>query len=188
MNKIRDWFGNISLRGKILLLMVLGGILPLGIVMVVSFSVVRRQTEERLIYALNQGYGQVYQAVADKLSRLHNISTLFAVNDMVSPALRFDNREMDVAEQMMLFESINSYAYGLEMTLDSSSIVFYIEDSYPVVNTQSNRYRPLTDVYGTGWYAVLKANNGRPVWVLPDGNERDGARVAIARELWSPED
>ena len=188
MNKIRDWFGNISLRGKILLLMVLGGILPLGIVMVVSFSVVRRQTEERLIYALNQGYGQVYQAVADKLSRLHNISTLFAVNDMVSPALRFDNREMDVAEQMMLFESINSYAYGLEMTLDSSSIVFYIEDSYSVVNTQSNRYRPLTDVYGTGWYAVLKANNGRPVWVLPDGNERDGARVAIARELWSPED
>ncbi len=188
MNKIRDWFGNISLRGKILLLIVLGGIIPLGIVMAVSFSVVRKQTEERLIYALDQGYSQVYQAVEDKLSRLHNISTLFAVNDMVSPVLRFDNREMDVAEQMMLFESINSYAFGLEMTLDSSNIVFYIEDSYPVVNTQSSRYRPITDVYDTRWYAGLKAGNGRPIWVLLDGNGRDGGQAAIARELWSPDD
>ncbi len=80
------------------MLIVLGGILPLGIVMGISFYVVRGPTEERLIYALNQGYTQVYQAVGDKLSRLHNISTLFAVNDMTSPVLRFDDREMDVAE------------------------------------------------------------------------------------------
>ena len=148
MGKIREWFRNASLRGKILLLIVLGGILPLGIVMGISFYVVRGQTEERLIYALNQGYTQVYQAVGDKLSRLHNISTLFAVNDMTSPVLRFDDKEMDVAEQLMLFENINSYAYGLEMTLDSSNIIFFIEDDYLVVNTQSNRYHPLTDAYG----------------------------------------
>lgn len=189
MNRIREWFRNISLRGKILLLIVLGGILPLGMVMAVSFAVVRRQAEERLIYALDQGYSQVYQAVEDKLSRLHNISTLFAVNDMASPALRFDNREMDVAEQMMVFENISSYAFGLEMTLDSSSIVFYIEDSYPVVNTRSSRYRPITDVYDTRWYASLEANNGRPVWVLLDSDGGDGGQeAAIARELWNPDD
>lgn len=187
MGKIRRWSGRASLRKKILLLVVFGGILPLGIVMAISFYVVRMQTEERLIYALNQGYSQVYQAVGDKLSRLHNISTLFAVNDMANPALRFDDREMDVAEQLMLFENINSYAYGLEMTMDSSNIVFYIEDSYLVVNTQSRRYRPITDAYGAKWYASLKENNGRPVWVLLGD---DGGRdyVAIARELWNPDD
>ncbi len=188
MGKIREWFRKASLRGKILLLMVLGGIVPLGIVMVISFFEVRAQTEERLIYALNQGYSQVYQAVGDKLSRLHNISTLFAVNDMASPALRFDDKEMDVAEQLMLFENINSYAYGLEMTMDSSNIVFYIEDGYAVVNTQSNRYRPLTDAYGAGWYRSLRENNGRPVWVLLDDSGRNGSYAAIVRELWSPDD
>lgn len=188
MGKIRDWFRKASLRSKILLLMVFGGILPLGMVMVISFFAVRKQTEERLIYALNQGYSQVYQAVGDKLSRLHNISTLFAVNDMASPVLRFDDREMDVAEQLMLFENINSYAYGLEMTLDSSSIVFYIEDDYLVVNAQSNRYRPLTDAYGSQWYQSLRENNGRPVWVLLDDSGRNGAYAAIARELWNPDD
>ncbi len=188
MGKIREWFRNASLRSKILLLMVLGGILPLGMVMVISFFEVRAQTEERLIYALNQGYSQVYQAVDDKLSRLHNISTLFAVNDMASPALRFDEREMDVAEQLMLFENINSYAYGLEMTLDSSNIVFYIEDDYLVVNTQSNRYRPLTDAYGAQWYQSLRENNGRPVWALLDDSGRNGSYAAIVRELWNPDD
>ena len=179
MGKIREWFRNASLRGKILLLIVLGGILPLGIVMGISFYVVRGQTEERLIYALNQGYTQVYQAVGDKLSRLHNISTLFAVNDMTSPVLRFDDREMDVAEQLMLFENINSYAYGLEMTLDSSNIIFFIEDDYLVVNTQSNRYHPLTDAYGSQWYRSLRENNGRPVWVLLDGSGKSGSYAAI---------
>ena len=188
MGKIREWFRNASLRGKILLLIVLGGILPLGIVMGISFYVVRGQTEERLIYALNQGYTQVYQAVGDKLSRLHNISTLFAVNDMTSPVLRFDDREMDVAEQLMLFENINSYAYGLEMTLDSSNIIFFIEDDYLVVNTQSNRYHPLTDAYGSQWYRSLRENNGRPVWVLLDGSGKSGSYAAIARELWNPDD
>nr|WP_300843950.1 sensor histidine kinase [uncultured Acetatifactor sp.] len=188
MGKVREWFRNASLRGKILLLIVLGGILPVGIVMAVSFATVRIQTEERLIYALNQGYSQVYQAVGDKLSRLHNISTLFAVNDMASPVLRFDDKEMDVAEQLMLFENINSYAYGLEMTMDSSNIVFYIEDNYLVVNAQSSRYRPLTDAYGSRWYQSLRENNGRPVWVLLDGSGKGGSYAAIARELWNPDD
>jgi len=188
MGKVRGWFRKASLRKKILLLVVFGGILPLGIVMGVSFYIVRMQTEERLIYALNQGYSQVYQAVRDKLSRFHNMSTLFAVNDLANPALRFDDREMDVAEQLILFENINSYAYGLEMTVDSSSIVFYIEDSYLVVNTQSRRYRPITDAYDAQWYAGLKENNGRPVWVLLDGSEGGGSYVAIARELWNPDD
>lgn len=188
MGKIREWFRNASLRGKILLLIVLGDILPLGMVIVISFFAVRAQTEERLIYALNQGYSQVYQAVGDKLSRLHNISTLFAVNDMASPVLRFNDKEMDVAEQLMLFENINSYAYGLEMTMDSSNIVFYIEDDYAVVNTQSNRYRPLTDAYGAQWYQSLKENNGRPVWVLLDDSGKNGSYAAIARELWNPDD
>lgn len=188
MGKAGEWFRNASLRGKILLLIILGGLLPLGIVMVVSFSVVRRQTEEQLIYALNQGYSQVYQAVGDKLSRLHNISTLFAVNNIAAPSLRFDDKEMDVAEQLMVFENINSYAYGLEMTLGSSNIVVYIEDSYLVVNPQSSRYRPLTDAYDAQWYESLRENNGRPVWVMLDRDERDGDYAAIARELWNPDD
>lgn len=186
--KGREWFRNISLRGKILLLVVLGGILPLGIVMAVSFAMLRTQAEERLIYALNQNYSQVYQAVGNRLSMLHNISTLFAVNDMASPVLRFNDREMDVAEQMIVFENINSYAYGLEMTLDSSNIIIYIEDNYLVANAQSSRYRPLTDAYETQWYQNLRENNGKPVWVLMDGNGRKEPCVAIARELWNPND
>lgn len=88
----------------------------------------------------------------------------------------------------MLFENINSYAYGLEMTLDSSNIIFFIEDDYLVVNTQSNRYHPLTDAYGSQWYRSLRENNGRPVWVLLDGSGKSGSYAAIARELWNPDD
>lgn len=188
MGKIRERFQNASLRTKILLLAVFGGILPLGIVAGTSFYAVRMQTEERLIYALNQGYSQVYQAVGDKLSRIRDMSTLFAVNGMAGSTLRFDDGEMDVAEQLMLFENINSYAFGLEMAVEDSGIVFYIEDNYPVVNTQSNRYRPISDAYGAQWYAGLKENNGRPLWVAVDGNGRNGVHAALVREIWDSND
>ncbi len=188
MGRVREWYRDVSLRSKILLMSMLGGILPLGIVMAVSFAVLRMQEEERLIDALNQNYTQVYQTVGNQLSRLHNVSTLFAVNDATSPVLRFNDREMDVAEQMIIFENINSYAYGLEMTMGSSNIVIYIRDSYPVVNTQSSRYRPLTEAYGSRWYKSLRKNNGRPVWVLMDGGDRESDGGAIVRELWNPED
>ncbi|MDE6923937.1 MAG: sensor histidine kinase [Acetatifactor sp.] len=188
MEKIRERFRNASLRSKFLLLVIFGGILPLGIVIAVSFSAVRMQTEERLIYALNQGYSQVYQAVGDKLSRVRNMSTLFAVNDIVSPMLWVEDREMDMAEQLMLFENINSYAFGLEMAVEDSSIVFYIEDTYPVANTWSSRFRPLTDAYGASWYAGLKENNGRPLWVSADGGGKNGVYASLVREIWNPDD
>lgn len=188
MERVREWYRNVSLRSKILLMIMLGGILPLGIVMAVFLAVLRTQGEERLIEALNQNYSQVYQAVGNQLSRLHNVSTLFAVNDTTSPVLRFSDREMNVAEQMMIFENINSYAYGLEMTMESSNIVIYIKDSYPVANIRSSRYRPLTEAYGSLWYKSLRENNGRPLWVLMEEGEKESAGVAIARELWNPED
>lgn len=145
MEKIKRWFWNISLRGKLLFMLIGGGILPIGIVMAVSFVAVREQTEERLVYALNQGYSQACQAVQDKLSRVHNISTLLAVNDMLGQTWQLREDELDVAEQLAVFENISSYVYGLEMTLESSSVRFYMEDTYLVVNSQSRRYRPIAE-------------------------------------------
>lgn len=188
MEKIKRWFWNISLRGKLLFMLIAGGILPIGIVMVVSFLAVRGQTEERLIYALNQGYSQACQAVQDKLSRVHNISTLLAVNDMLGQTWQLGEDELDVAEQLAVFENISSYVYGLEMTLESSSVRFYIEDTYLVVNPQSRRYRPIAEALEAQWYQCLKENNGRPVWVLLDEEEQGRTQSAIVRELWNPED
>lgn len=188
MEKIKRWFWNISLRGKLLFMLIGGGILPIGIVMAVSFVAVREQTEERLVYALNQGYSQACQAVQDKLSRVHNISTLLAVNDMLGQTWQLREDELDVAEQLAVFENISSYVYGLEMTLESSSVRFYMEDTYLVVNSQSRRYRPIAEALEARWYQRLEENNGRPVWVLLDGEEQGRTQAAIVRELWNPED
>lgn len=188
MEKIKRWFWNISLRGKLLFMLIGGGILPIGIVMAVSFVAVREQTEERLVYALNQGYSQACQAVQDKLSRVHNISTLLAVNDMLGQTWQLREDELDVAEQLAVFENISSYVYGLEMTLESSSVRFYMEDTYLVVNAQSRRYCPIAEALEARWYQRLEENNGRPVWVLLDGEEQGRTQAAIVRELWNPED
>lgn len=184
------WFQNLSLNGKIVLLVCLAGFLPVGVTLIISLTTLQERSEERQIYALNQGFNQVSQTVGDKLSRLHNISTLLAVNDMINLSLKLSGEEQSIAQQLANFENINSYTYGMEMAFKSSNIVFYVDDGFPVVNNAGGRYRSIEMAEETQWYADLEANNGRPTWVSFREDTYDDGRayVAITRKLWDQND
>lgn len=188
--RLPEWFQKLSLNGKIVLLVCLAGFLPVGITLIISLTTLQENSEERQLYALNQGFNQVSQTVGDKLSRVHNISTLLAVNDMINLSLKLSGGEESIAQQLANFENINSYAYGMEMAFESSNIVFYVDDGFPVVNDSGGRYRSMETAEKTRWYADLEANNGRPTWVSfrEDAWDPDRAYVAITRKLWDPDD
>lgn len=183
------WFRNLSLNKKIILLVCLVGFLPLGAVLTLSLTELKVQSEERQMYALNQGYNQISQAVEDKLSRVHNISTLLAVSDMVNLNLKHSGEEGSLAN-LVNFENISSYAYSMEMTFESNNIIFYIDDSFPVVNNHGGRYRSLETARKTLWYGSLEENNGRPTWVSfsEDTYDKSHSYVAVTRKLWNPDD
>lgn len=186
--KAGRWFRNLSLNGKIIMMICFVGFLPLGIVLTVSLSAMDRQSEERQIYAMNQGYEQVNQAVADRLARVQNISTLLAVDETVHLSLKWSEEEL--AEQLVRFGSLNSYAYGMEMTSEVGNILFYIDGSAPVADSQSTRYRPLEDAWQADWYPALVENSGRPTWVKFGESiyDREYSYVAVTRMLWDSED
>lgn len=186
---IRSWFSDLSLSGKIVFLVCIIGFLPLGAVLTFSVAEIRRQSEESQIYALEQGYNQVSQVVEDKLSRQHNISTLLAVNDMVNLNLTMSQEE-SLADQLVSFENMSSYAYVMEMAFDSNNIIFYIADSLPVVNDNRGRYRSLSAARETEWYRQLEENHGMPTWVgfREDQYDTGSDYVAIVRMLWNPDD
>lgn len=190
LRRLPEWFQKLSLNGKIVLLVCLAGFLPVGITLIISLTTLQQSSEERQLYALNQGFNQVSQTVGDKLSRVHNISTLLAVNDMINLSLKLSGGEESIAQQLANFENINSYAYGMEMAFESSNIVFYVDDGFPVVNDSGGRYRSMEAAEKTRWYADLEANNGRPTWVSfrEDAWDPDSAYVAITRKLWDQDD
>ena len=186
---VTRWFRNLPLNRKILLLICLIAFLPLSLVLTFSVSEIRRQSQESQMYALNQGYVQVSQVVEDKLSRMHNISTLLAVNDMVNLDLTLAQEEA-LADQLVMFENMSSYVYVMEMSFDSNHIIFYIDDSFPVVNDSSGRYRSLEAARQTDWYRQLEENNGKPTWVSfqEDWYDSNDSFVAITRAIWDPDD
>lgn len=164
--------------------------LPIGIGLVISVREIQKQSYEQQLYALNQGYEQTSQALEDKMSRLHNISTMLAVNNMLNLSLRLTGEEKALAQQLADFESIDSYAYGMEMAFETSNIWFYIDDALPVVSENMGRYRSLGTVRQMAWYQELMNSNGTPTWVSFSENKYDMSRayVAIARQLWDQED
>lgn len=187
---IKQWYYRLSLSTKIIVLVCLAGMLPIGVGLVISVREIQRQSYDRQLYALNQGFEQTSQALEDKMSRLHNISTMLAVNDMVNLSLKLTGEEKALAQQLADFESIDSYAYGMEMAFETSNIWFYIDDALPVVSDNTGRYRSLNTVRQTRWYQELMSSNGTPTWVSFSEDKYDASRdyVAITRQLWDQED
>ncbi len=188
--RLMIWYRDLSLKGKIVLLVYLAGVLPVGAILVISLSEMQGRSKEQQLYALNQGYNQMSQAVEDKMSRIHNISTLLAVNETINLNLTLAGGEISIAQQLANFESINSYTYGMEMAFEYGNILFYIDEAFPVVNNYSGRYRPLALAKEMDWYEILEKNNGRPSWVSfrEDIYDTGYSYVAITRKLWDQDD
>lgn len=170
--------------------MLIGVILPLGLAFSLFVKEIRTFTEERQTYAMNQGYNQVYQSLKDRLSRVHNISTLIAVNDTVNLTLKLQEEDMDLIEQLALFEKISSYTYAMELSFESNNIVFYINDRFKIANSQNGRYRKLNYAYESSWYPALINNQGKPTWIsFEDKSGIDkGEYIALTRKLWNEDD
>lgn len=190
LKRLMAWYRNLSLKGKIVLLVYLAGVLPVGAILVISLWEMQERSKEQQLYALNQGYNQMCQSLEDKMTRIQNISTLLAVDETINLNLTLAAGEISVAQQLANFESINSYSYGMEMAFGYGNILFYIDESLPVVNSYSGRYRPLALAEKMDWYAVLEGNNGRPTWVSfqEDAYDQGSSYVAITRKLWDQDD
>ena len=180
------WFRDLSLNRKISILVLAAGVLPIGIVFTVSLTELKKLSGEQQIYAVNQGYTQVFQAVEDKLDRIYNISTLLAVNDTINQNIVLSGQEGNIAGQLTRFENISSYINSMEMASESNNIVFYIDRAALTADNQTGRFRSVETARDLEWYAQLEANNGRPTWVNYKEELYDRDYVSVTRKLWNP--
>jgi Predicted signal transduction protein with a C-terminal ATPase domain len=195
MKKISNWFQNISLTKKILILIFAAGIIPLAVTFGLSIRELRKNSMERQIYAVNQGYEQVYQSIQDRMNRIHNLSTLLAVNDTIKKTFKLNEKNLDLISQMAYFENISSYTYSLELTFNLDNIIYYINDDFVIAKNHTERYRPLSEALKTKWYHQLTDNNGRPTWILFSEQEEENDEymsknkdVAMTRSIWDEND
>lgn len=187
-NFIEENLSKLSLSRKIIFLVGVAFLVPMAAVLMLSVGEMQSAQERQQRYALNQGFNQIVQSLEYKMALLHNLSTMLAVNDMVNLNLSGGNRSL--VQQILDFENLDSYTFGMEMAFNSSSILFYIDDSYPVINEFSGRYRSLDTARQTAWYRQLEENNGKPTWVIFSEDKYDRSRtlLAITRNLWNAKD
>ncbi|MGN6711222.1 cache domain-containing sensor histidine kinase [Anaerocolumna jejuensis] len=189
MKRAADWFQNISLTKKLLVLIFAVGILPLVTTFWLSLKELRSNSMERQIYAINQGYEQVYLSLQDRMNRVHNLSTLLSVNDTIKKTFKLTAKDMDLIGQLAYFENISSYSYSLELTFNLDNILYFINDDFAVAKNESNRYKPISTAKKALWYRQLLEDNGRPTWVsFTDSQTADGKYVAVTRSIWDQND
>lgn len=183
-----DWFRGLSLNRKIFVLVLAAGVLPIGIVFMVSLTELKKISKQQQMYAVNQGFTQVFQTVEDKLNGIYNISTLLAVNDVINQDILLSTEDGSIIELLSYFESISSYINGMEMAFDSNNIIFYIDRGFYMTDNQTGRFRSAEVIRQSEWYAWLEANNGKPTWVNYEENLSGRDYIAITRKIWNQND
>lgn len=185
IRKVLDWFRNSSLNQKILILVLVVGVLPIGIIFMVSLTELKKISGEQQLYAVNQSYTQVFQALETQFSRVHNFSTLLTVNDRIGSDIMLSEQSENITEQMDYFEDILAYINGMEIVFESNDIIFYIEKALLAADSQVGRFRSIDTVRQSEWYAQLEANRGNPTWVRYQEVLSDKENVAIVRNIWN---
>lgn len=186
LKKLLDWFQNSSLNRKIMILVLAMGVLPIGAAFMVSLSEMGTVSQQQQSHTVNQGFTQVFQAVDDRLDRVQNISTLLAVNDLVSRNIILAGRSQLVSDQLACLDNISDYINSMEMVFEPHSILFYINAGIAMADDQVGRFRTLESIAQTDWYARLRANNGNATWIRFQEPLSGRAYVAVAREIWDP--
>lgn len=185
IKRLLNWFHSASLNWKISLLVV-AGILPIGIACMVSLSMLETTYQEQQAYAVDQSFTQVFQAVEDKLDRVRNISTLLAVDGVVSGNILAADQTDSVAEQLACFDAISTYINSMEMVFEPNNIIFYMDPGFAAVNNQTGRFRSLDSILDSDWYARLQANQGNSTCVRYQDALSGTEYAAIVREIWNP--
>lgn len=185
--RLLDRFRNTSLNRKIILLLLVVGVLPVGVSFMVSLTELGKTAQEQQAYMVNQSFSQVFQAVEDKLDRVRNISTLLAVEDSVTRNILLAEGTENVAEQLAYFGNISSFINGMEMMFEPTSISFYVDPGFVIVDDQVGRFRSFDTIAQSDWYARLHANNGSATWVSFRDTLSGAPSVAVTREIWDPD-
>ena len=155
IKRLVGWVRNTSLNLKIAVLVLMVGVLPLGVAFMVSLTEMGKISQEQQIYTVNQGFIQVFQAVEDKLDRVRNISTLLAVDDVISQNLIQAGQSRQMAGQLACFDAISSYINSMEMVFEANSIVFYVDSGLVVAADQVGRFRSIDTIAQEDWFGVL---------------------------------
>lgn len=188
IKRLLNWFRNVSLNWKIMILVLVVGVIPLGVAFMVSLAELNKTAQTQQSHAVNQDYTQVFQAVEDTLDRVRNISTLLAVDDVISQNLILADRSQNIANQLARFDNISTYINSMEMVFEPSSIVFYLDGGFVVADEQVGRFRSLYAVAQTEWYAQLQANHGNATWIKFQDPLSGLSYIAVVREIWNPND
>lgn len=180
-----DWFRNSSFNQKILILVLAIGVLPIGIIFMVSLTELKKISGNQQLYAVNQSYIQVFQALETQFNRVHNFSTLLTVSDRIGSNIMLSGQSENITEQMAYFEDILAYINSMEIAFESNNIILYIEKALLAADSQVGRFRSIDTAWQSEWYVQLEANRGNPTWVRYQEKLSDKEYVAIVRNIWS---
>lgn len=187
-NRLGDWYHNLHLNAKILLMVMIVGLIPVTALGTFYVWQLRGKDAEIQKYVLSRGYEQIGSTIESKISMVHNISTQILVDSDMVHALHADRNELTNAEELALFEPVSEFAAALEMTVEGVSIYFYLDDSYLITQGTLTRYRPYSSISSRTMFHQLLQSNDNYRWVIL--NEKDTGRyshnyLAELRTIWN---
>lgn len=183
-------FRNLPIRKKLILLFLIVGIVPLVITFFVSQHEIRKYALDRQSYANNQTYEQTLSVLTSQMSHVEEISSMIVVNKKITSIFSLKPEQLEIWEQISMFEEITSYTQILESDSQFNNIMYFINDEF-ITAGKTSLYRPLSQVQGKKWTESFLAVEGRAAWLIFEDKYNfliSKKYLTLGRALWNEND
>lgn len=157
-----------------------------AVLMILFYSTYSVNYSRQQMYSLQQNYYQNYEGLSAMSQRMTELSRQLSTGSVLDLQQVFRNSTATSED----FEELTEYTDLLEFAMGDISIFYYINDSLPVVHSNGQHYRPMSEIYEEAWYGDLVGNNGRNIWIAfqADVYRPADMRFTLARYITSSKD
>lgn len=180
---------NLSFRGKLLVLFLFVGILPLWGIFLYYYTQMKQIMTKKQLDLLNGNYNRMKSQITELFNRAEEVSSFLTMDDVMTGSFYPGNTKKTLAEQIEMFGKVTDRTQKITDAFQVDSICYYIDDAFGVAG-ENGMYRAFSFGKKFFWMQSVLENGGKSIWSIREDKTPTAEEncLTLCRAVWDKED
>ncbi len=178
----------LSIRKKIVLLIIGVGLIPSAILFRFSNRQMKKIAQQKQEYIMNQNFDMIFAAIEERMNRMEEIAAYLTADDSVESLFYQEFEKKTIEEKMRLYNQIEKISRKYMETSSLDEISFYLRENKAEKKSIGSRLFSLQLIVDQPWYQEFLNLNKKNGFAVLNEDMDSTSSLAFVRGIWNPED
>ena len=177
----------LSIRKKIVLLIIGVGLIPSAILFRFSNRQMKKISQQKQEYIMNQNFDMIFAAIEERMNRMEEIAAYLTADDSVESLFYQEFEKKTIEEKMRLYNQIEKISRKYMETSSLDEISFYLRENKAEKKSIGSRLFSLQLIVDQPWYQEFLNLNKKNGFAVLNEDMDSTSSLAFVRGIWNPE-